>query len=199
MSWVDDKKSYVAFARQRHPAALLVTKDAWPWRVAAVFAAPFVGYASFLSSWATTFGPIMGYPRSLPSLSRRLLVHECEHTAQCEYLGWAMPVAGWFFGRKVRAWCGLPLFAALWAVGGLPIFFCPGRFFLERGADRVSWRWMLENGYDASAVRERGLAFAEKVCGRSYGWALPLMGRWLFRRAIEQEISKHGKKASLAA
>jgi hypothetical protein len=158
------------------------------------FAALFVGYRSFLTGWATTFGPIMGYPRSLLRLSWRLIVHECEHSAQCEMLGWFIPIVGWFFGRRVRTWIGFPLFALLWACGGLPVLFCPGRFFLERGADRVSWRWMLQNGSSPDEVRSRGMIFAGKVCGRQYGWSMPFIGRWLFSRAIEAEIRRAANK-----
>ena len=189
-SWIDNRQQYEAFAYTQHTAAVLVTKDAWPWKVVAAFAALFVGYRSFLTEWATTFGPIMGYPKRWLQLSYRLLVHECEHSAQCEMLGWLVPVIGWFFGRKVRTWAGFPIFALLWATGGLPIGFCPGRFFLERGADRVSWRWMLQNGSTPDQIRARGMDFAAKVCGRQYGWSMIVGGKWLFRRAIEAEIRR---------
>lgn len=194
-SWVDKKDVYVSFAHTRHQTALLVTKDAWPWKIAAVCAAIFVGYRGFLTSWATTFGPLMGYPRAFLRLSRRLLVHECWHSSQCESLGWYVPVVGWFFGPHVRTWAGLLPFALLWGLGGLPFFFCSGRFFLELGADRHAWGWMLRNGYSPDDVRTRGMAFADKVCGRQYGWSLLFIGKWLFRRAIEKEIRRAAQRS----
>jgi len=176
-SWDDHRTAFEATARAFEPAARLCTKDSWVWHpIAAVVWLLRLGrqpYRNFLDVYATTFGPIQAYPRSLKSLSSRLLCHECRHTTQAVFLGWFVPVAGWFFGRRVRAWAGLLPMGVLYGLVFLPIGLAYGRYWLERDADRTMYRWALKHGYDAQWVRDRSNSFARRVCGSDYAWAWP--------------------------
>lgn len=176
-TWTDHHGTHETVARSFEPAARLYTKDGWIWRpIAAVVWALRFGrrpYRDFLDNYATTFGPIQAYPRSFKRLSDRLLRHECRHTTQSVALGWFVPVAGWFFGRRVRAWAGLLPMAVLYGLVFFPFGLAYGRYWLERDADRAMYRWALSKGYSAQWVRDRAQEFAGDVCGAAYAWSWP--------------------------
>lgn len=199
-SWVIHKQKYQRIASEIEPAARLSTKDALLWKAVAailmVVSFGRLGYRRFLDDYATTFGPIQAYPVGLDGLSTRLLVHECRHTTQAVWLGWSFPVLGWFFGRRVRAYAGLPLMAVLYLLFPLiPVGMCLCRWLFELDADRASWRWMLRNGYTAGMVTVRAEEFARKVCGGAYVFAWPnnLGGVSVFKNAAAKVIAEHGK------
>jgi hypothetical protein len=174
MNWVHEKHIYQDFARQRHPAAVLVPNDIWLGKVVAVlrviFTFGFNSYRGFLDSTAVAFGPVQLYPGHLRSLSRQRIVHECNHTQWCEYFGWLVPIFGWFFGRTVRTWVGLPLFLVFYFLVPLPFVFAFCRWQLELEADKESYRWLVEVGAHPDLIRTRALSFGKTVCSSSYGW-----------------------------
>lgn len=211
MTWVYEKHRYQKIAESIEPAARLFSKDHWVWPFAwyvalilvtlitlgigAYFFLKKMGKKVFLENYATTFGPIQAYPKSYERLSVRLLVHECQHTKQAVFFGYFVPIIGWIpgkTGRRIRAYAGLLWMALFYLVILFPVWLCYGRYWVERNADEASYRWMLENGYDAKQVRERAAEFAEKVGGGQYFFAWPI---WLVRRgfaaAAERAVSQH--------
>jgi hypothetical protein len=200
MPWTNDRAKYEQIARTIEPAARLSTKDSWLWTALWVVGVVLtvgllaikMGRKTFLENYATTLGPIQGYPRGYSRLSKRLLVHECRHTTHCVWLGWLIPIVGWFFGRRVRAYAGLLPYAVLYLILLFPIGFCIGRWLFELDADRTSWRWQLRNGYTPEHVKERAGQFARKVCGGQYVWAwIPWLGGIAaFERAADKVIAE---------
>jgi hypothetical protein len=176
MSWVRDKQSYLAIAREIDPAIILTTKDAWVWKVIAavvmVFTFGGISYREFLEEYATTIGPVQAYPAKWSRLSRRLLVHEARHTVQCGWCGWAFPILGWVH-PKLRPWAGLPFFGVAYLLVFLPLGLAFVRWRAEIDADRASYARMLHDGDSPDRVRMRARAFAAKVCGGNYGWSWP--------------------------
>jgi len=202
ISWVIRKDEYLAIAREQHPAVILTTKDAWIWKAiaAVVMCLTFggIGYREFLENYATTIGPVQAYPRQWSKLSRRLLVHECRHTAQCAWFGWAVPILGWFF-PKLRPWVGLPLYGLAYLLIYLPLGLAFVRLCFEVDADRASYARMLIDGDSADRVLLRARAFAAKVCGGNYGWAWPKKwGLARFVKAAEEAIADY-ERAQAAA
>lgn len=201
ISWVIHRQQYQQIANKIEPAARLSTKESWLWKViaAVLMVVTFggMGYRQFLDQYAITLGPLQAYPAAWTKLSTRLLVHECTHTTWCVWLGWLIPIAGWFFGRRVRAWCGLLPFGLLYLLVFLPFVVAYGRYRAELHADVVAWRWALANGYDASMVELMAAERAETVCGGSYGWSWPKpLGRRGYSRAATKVIAQHGKEGS---
>ena len=186
-TWVVTKFRYQQIASQIEPAAKLTTKDHWIWPIiwwvmysfVFIFTLGFccklfkrnMSLEIFLKEYATTFGPLHAYPRQFDKLSKRLLVHECRHTTHCVWLGWLIPIVGWFCGRRVRAYCGLPLYALFYLLIFFPIGLAYFRYRIELDCDVAAYKWALNNGYDPNSVRERSIQFAEKVSGWSYGKA----------------------------
>jgi hypothetical protein len=198
---VIERFKYEKLAKGFEPAAKPATKDSWVWKVIAVIlhGVSFGGlpYRRFLTEVATTFGPIQAYPRELPSLSTRLLVHECRHTTQAVWLGWLFPVLGWFFGRRVRAYAGLPFMAILYLLFPLlPVALNVCRWLFELDADRASWRWMLDNGYSPDMVKLQAEEFAKDVCGGPYvfAWLSFLGGVAAFTRSAAKVVATHEQK-----
>jgi hypothetical protein len=199
VSWIDDREQYQAIAAKIDPAATLFTKDHWVWTAAWIglivitlgLAAIGMPLKKFLERYATTLGPFHGYPSAWPALSKRLLVHECRHTTQFVFAGWFVPVLGWFFGRKVRAVCGLLPMAVVYGLVIFPIGLALGRWLLELDADRTSWRWAIRNGFGAGWVRERAARFGRQVCGGPYLWAWVLGGVGVFERSAEKVICEY--------
>jgi len=192
MSWVDEKEKYDAIARSIEPAARLTTKDSWLWTALWVVGLVFtvgllaikMGRKRFLEEYATTLGPAQGYPSIFGALSKRLLVHECRHTTHCVWLGWLVPVFGWFFGRRVRAWCGLPIYAVLYLLFPvLPVGLNLGRWLFELDAEKTAWRWALRNGYPARSIVKRARDFGGRVCGGQYVWSWLPWGKTVFLNA----------------
>lgn len=190
MSWTDERAKYEAIAAEIEPAARLSTKDSafWVavWIAGVVLTLGIMAVAlpkrRFIDDFAITFGPIQSYPRSWPALSKRLLVHECRHTKQAVVMGWFVPILGWFFGRRVRAYAGLLWMTVFYLLTPIiPIGLCVGRWLLELDADRTAWRWAIRNGYDAPMIKLAASERVDKVCGRSYLWAWP---KWLGGRAL---------------
>lgn len=183
MSWTQRKDEYQALARSIDPSIRLVTKDSWPWKVMGALAMVLtfggVRYRQFLEDFATTIGPIQGYPRHWPTLEARLIVHEARHTRQARWCGlWIHP------------WVGLPLFGVLYLLIFLPLGFAFFRWRFEIDAERASYRWMLQSGqYAPEDVRQRAQNFGETVCSGSYGWSW-IGGTRAFLRAAEAEIER---------
>lgn len=197
MSWTNDKERYQQIANEADPAVILVTKDSPLWFVLWLaglvltlgLLAIKMGWKTFRDEFATTIGPIQGYPRPWGSLSERLIVHEGRHTTQAVFFGWFVPVLGWFFGRTVRAFVGLIPMGAVYLLLPVPILGAFGRFYLELDADRASWKWMLKHGASSEHVLARAIRFGAKVCGGEYLWAL-IGGQRLFEKAAKRVIAK---------
>lgn len=183
MSWSNRNHVYTKLARQIDPSIVLTTKDGWFWKLLAVFAMLFtfggISRKKFLENYATTIGPIQAYPRNWPKLSRRLLIHEAQHTRQARWCG-----------LGIHPWVGLPIFAVLYLLVLLPIGFAYFRWRFEINAERASYRWMLNNGYLRRDVRLRASTFGQRVCGGNYGWSWVIRGVEGFKKAAEAEITK---------
>lgn len=185
MSWIEHKQQYEEIAHKIDPAVRLVTKDHFLWKVLAaltmVFTCGGIKYRTFLESYATTLGPIQGYPSRYRRLSTHVLVHEARHTKQARW-----------FGLGIHPWVGLPLFAVFYLLLFLPLGFAFFRWRFEIDADLAMYRWALKEGYSEDWVRARSKRFARKVCGGNYGWSFPV---WLgglrgFEKAAERAIKE---------
>jgi hypothetical protein len=207
-SWVDERERYETIARAVEPAVVLSTKDAWGWTAAWVgllvlvtlvslgvgthFFLKKMSRSTFLGRYATTLGPLQGYPRGFERLSRSLLVHEARHTTQAVGFGYAVPVLGWLPFRRFRAVVGLLPMGLVYGLLPVPILVCYGRYRLELDADRASYRWMLRHGYSISEVRERSRRFADRVASGAYLWCWPApLVRRGFRRVLDREIATY--------
>jgi hypothetical protein len=181
MSWVVQKYRYSRIAWGIDSSVRLVTKDAWPWKVIAalVMICTFGGipYRTFLEKYATTIGPIQGYPRSWSKLSTRLLIHEARHTRQSRW-----------FGLGIHPWLGLPIFGLLYLLVFLPLGFAYCRWRFEIDADLAAYRWALRNGYEPDWVRDRAKRFGAQVCSGHYGWSWIIGGTRGFEKAAEKAI-----------
>jgi len=174
VSWTANKNHYQDVARTFWPAARLTTRLSW-----------LTGGRPF------ALGPLQIYAAEHHNLPFNTLAHEAGHNWTYELLGWTVPILGWFFGKTVRAWCGVPLFLLLYYAMppwvGLAVFRC----WFELVADRWRWRQMLHAGRTAGEVRNRADRFGRAVnhsC--AYVFALPGIGPWWYRRAAESEIAR---------
>jgi hypothetical protein len=183
-TWVTEKYKYEKIARSIDPSVRLVTKDGWYWKVIAALVMVFtfggISYRKFLDDYATTIGPLQGYPRQWQKLSTRLLVHEARHTRQARW-----------FGLWIHPWVGLPLFGVFYLLLFLPLGFAFFRWRFEIDADVASYKWQLKNGYTAEQVRARAKAFGAKVCGGNYGWSWLFGGVRGFEKAADKVIQAH--------
>jgi hypothetical protein len=205
ISWATGwrKEQYETIAESITPGVILVTKDSWFWTAAwlALVICTLGVYAikmnlhRFLHDYATTIGPIQGYPGEWETLGRRLLTHEARHTRQAQWFGYAVPVLGWIPGKTgafIRALVGLPLFGFLYLIPIFPLGFAVLRWRFEIDAELTSYKWMLKNGYTIAQVRARAVSFGTKVCGGDYGWSWP---KWLggvrgFEHAADKAIQE---------
>ncbi len=190
MSWVVHKWVYEQIAVKIEPAARLSIKGKGPWKVVDWFVP---------QDMAITLGPLQRYPRHWARLGRRLIVHECTHTTWCVWLGLLIPLLGWFFGRRARAWCGFPIFAALYLLVFLPVLLAYFRYRAELHADVVSWRWAMVNandGWTPSMIRMHARERADSVCGGKYVFSWPRsLGRRGYTQAAAKVISQHDRAA----
>ena len=184
-SWTEDRDRLLALARAIEPSVRLQTKDVWIWRLLGrlAAAATFGGISKrrFLEDFATTLGPLQGYPASW-SVERveGILVHEARHTFQARVCGLGL-----------HPWLGIPLFSVLYLALPLPLGFAWLRLLFEIDADRAAWRHALSKGTPPEAIRARARAFAGVVCSGAYGWSMPRkVGVRLFERAAERTIAE---------
>jgi hypothetical protein len=184
-SWVEDRERLGSLARAIEPSVRLETKDGRHWRALAWLAAlaTFGGISrrTFLEDYATTLGPLHGYPAGW-SVARveATLVHEARHTRQARWCGLGL-----------HPWLGMPLFAVLYLAAPLPMGLGFARLLFEIDADRAAWRHALAAGAPPDAVRRRAQEFGARVCSGHYGWPVPRrLGLALFARAAERTIAR---------
>lgn len=202
MSWTTERAEHQAFARSVDPAVILTTKDAWPWKAIAwlLYLGTFTAIKrhKFLAQFATTIGPIQGYPKEWQTLNRSTIVHEAQHTKQAKWFGWLVPIVGWLPGRvghTLRALAGLPFMLLFYVLLPLPLGLAVGRWLFEVNAERAAYRYRAGKGEQLAALLYRARTFGSKVCGAAYGWSWP---RWFggvraFERAARRAYAKHGK------
>lgn len=199
MTWVLEKHRYQKLATAAEPTVTITTKDSKFWVALWVFLVTItlglyaigMRLGRFLKEFATTVGPVQGYPREWPRLSERTIVHECRHTSDIVFLGWFIPILGWIT-RKMRAWVGLVPAGLIYGVLPFPILLCYGRYKMELRADEESYRWMLKNGFGAEEVKARAASFAETVGSGAYFWPWPKpLVRRGFKAAAERVIREH--------
>lgn len=185
MSWVSEKDRLEKIAHEFDPAIRLVTKDSWFWKALAwlLFIVTFgaTSRTRFLERFATTIGPVMGFPAVWTAAQvEALLPHEGRHVYHARVLGF-----------YIHPWIGLPLYFILYILVPIPVGFSICRALFELDADRASWLYWYRKGvWDAHMVRARAQAFATTVAGSAYGWSLPgPLVRWLFGRAAEKVIA----------
>lgn len=161
------------------------TKDVWIWKTLGVLAAAAtfggISYRRFLDEFATTLGPLQGYPASWSAERvEAILVHEARHTRQARLCGLGL-----------HPWLGLPVFAVLYLALPFPLGFAWLRVLFEIDADRAGWRHALARGATPDQIRQRARGFGRVVCSGAYGWSLPpRFGVRLFERAAERVISE---------
>lgn len=172
-------------ARAIEPSVRLQTKDVWIWKLlgalATVATLGGISYRRFLEDFATTLGPLQGYPAAW-SVERveAILVHEARHTRQARWCGLGL-----------HPWLGLPLFAVLYLALPLPMGMAWLRLLFELDADRAVWRHALRHGASPEEIRARARGFARVVCSGAYGWSLPpRVGVRVFERAAERVIAE---------
>lgn len=200
-TWVTERFRYRRAATAVEPAATLTSKDGLAWRVLWWLGAvltlgvlpALLPLRRFLEDFATAVGPWVGIPRRWPSVTPRLLRHECRHATQFTWFGWLTPVLGWCFGRRVRAAAGVLPLGVAYALLPLPIGLALGRYWLEADAEVAAWRGGLADGTLPPAdVRARATEFGRLLAGPSYGFAWPWAVRCLRRRA-EREVARWEK------
>lgn len=170
MSWTDNRSAYEALARDKNKDAILTTKDHWLWSALwwlgvvltlGLFAVG-ISRKRFLTEFATTIGPVQGYPKEWPSLDQVVVIHECEHVRQMQLCG---------FGN---AWVGLLLYTLLYILLPVPLGFAWFRYYFERRADEVAWKWAFEMGtMNLSEILAQSARRAKMVSGGSYFWSVP--------------------------
>jgi hypothetical protein len=177
--WVHDKSRLTRLAREIDSAARITTKDGWFWRALAWLLQPLIAREKFLNDFATTIGPLQGYPRHWPiDFVERALVHESRHTRQARW-----------FSLGIHPWAGLPIMGIMYILLPIPIGLAWIRYRLELDADRASWRHQLRRGATAAEIMLRAARFATIVASRKYGWSVPgRWARWGFKRAAKRLI-----------
>jgi hypothetical protein len=186
--WVGERARLEALARAIEPSVRVQTKDGWHWRalawLAALATAGGISRRTFLEDYATTLGPLHGYPAGWSAERvEATLVHEARHTRQARWCGLGL-----------HPWLGMPVFAALYLALPFPVGLGLGRLLFELDADRAAWRHALAAGAPPDQVRARARAFAGRVCSGHYGWPVPRrLGTALFVRAAERAIAAHAR------
>lgn len=184
-SWTQERERLEALARAIEPSVRLQTKDGRIWKLLGGLAAfatlGGVSYRRFLDQFATTLGPLQGYPAAWsPERVEAVLVHEARHSRQARLCG-----------LGIHPWLGFPVFAVLYLALPLPMGFAWLRLLFEIDADRASWRFALARGASPQQIRERARDFGTVVCSGAYGWPLPRsLGVRLFERAAERVIAQ---------
>jgi len=185
VAWFEEQPRLQRLARTIEPTARLETKDGWLWRAMAR-ALPLVTLGgisrrAFLEDYATTIGPLQGYPRAWDAAAvERLLVHEARHTRQARW-----------FALGLHPWLGVPLMGVAYLLLPLPLGLAYVRYRLELDADAADWRHRLARGAGADEIRSRARQLAERVASGHYGWAWPR--RWALRgfaRAAERALAR---------
>lgn len=175
MSWVGNKDHFQEVARGFWPGATLTTN-----RVLSAI----TGGRPF------AIGPWQIYKKDWTSIRFETLAHEAGHNWTYELLGWLIPIAGWFFGKRVRAFCGIPFFLILYFLPPFTLIMV-FRCWFELIADRNRWRYMISRGEGRAAVLARAEQFGKTVNSTcSYLWAFPWIGPWWFRRSAKKLCSK---------
>jgi len=193
-TWVGERGRLEALARAIEPSVRVQTKDGVHWRalawLAAIATVGGISRRTFLEDYATTLGPLHGYPAGWSAERvEATLVHEARHTRQARLCGLGL-----------HPWLGLPLFAALYLALPLPVGLGLARLLFELDADRAAWRRALAAGAPPDQVRARAREFAARVCSGHYGWPVPRrLGVALFARAAEGAIAAHARALAPAA
>lgn len=179
MSWINDRDYYEQFAKTIDPSIKLVTKDGLFWKIIGnilqVVTFNRFKKKTFLEKYATTIGPIQAYPKSYNKISKRLIIHEGEHTKCSRRLG---------FG--INPWVGLPFMFILYVLI-FPIGFSPFRYLFELEAVREEWKYMNKNGIPKNKIHECAKRFAIKLSSANYGWAMP---KSFILKQFEKEVEK---------
>ena len=198
MNWLEDKATYEKLARQIEPTAILTTNLAlvWVWVLGVILTLGFlplaISWKKFLDQYSMTVGPVQGYPRRRVRLARRLIVHECGHSAQVAFVGWFVPVLGWLH-RKVRVWVGLPFWLVIYFLVLRFPFMRFGCFYCELDADRRVWRWwMAEEQVSLDEIEAYILSRVDALSGREYVWAVTRgFALKRYKRAFDKDANGH--------
>jgi hypothetical protein len=188
MSWTKDKERLEKLAHSIDPAVRLSTKNGWVWKAISwiLFVVMFGQFnrESFLNRFATTLGPVQGYPEGWSATQvEHTLIHESRHTRQARA-----------FGLFIHPWVGLPLMFLAYVLLPLPAGLAVFRAWLELDADRYRWRLLLKRGVPASDIRARAAGFADTVSSAAYGWSLPASWtrKWFLKEA-EKAIAENSE------
>jgi len=196
-SWLDEREEYQIWAEVEEPIAVLEDKSAWYWTALYVLGVVFtlgfllfgISLRRFREDFATTLITRQGYPARWASLSRRVVVHEGRHTTQATWFGWLFFPIAWT-SRRLRAWLGVPGFAAVYFLLPVPVGFALGRFFLELDADKRAWaRCLSEQSMTPADVTSHAERRWRTLSGGSYFWAVPTpFARYFYRSAAKRSL-----------
>jgi len=176
MSWEQNKEHYQEIAQGFWPGATLTTNR---------FLSMLTGGRPF------ALGPWQLYDKKWNSIRFDTLAHEAGHNWTYEILGWLIPILGWFFGKRVRAFCGIPLFLILYFIFPFPVGVAIFRSWFELIADRSRWRFMITKGEDRAAIVARAVKFGKTVnLSSAYIWAFPLFGVCWYKYSAEKLCEK---------
>lgn len=176
MSWTENKDHYQAVARGFWPGATLTTNCV---------------LSALTGGRPFAIGPWQIYRKDWDSIQFETLAHEGGHNWTYELLGWLIPVVGWFFGKRVRAFCGIPFFLLLYFLILFPIGVAVFRSWFELIADRNKWKYMISRGEGRVSVMARAEQFGKTVNSSSaYIWAFPGIGTWWYKLAAKRVCDK---------
>jgi hypothetical protein len=165
-SWLKDKEALQTFARSIDSSIILMSKEHWLWVVISYLLRFLMPREKFLNKFATTIGPLHGYPKGYSTEDvRRVIPHEGRHTQQVRACGLFIPYIG--------PWLGIIPMTILYVLL-LPVGFNWFRYKFELDANVASWKYKVNNmGWSLDAIEVAAYRTAKIVGSRSYGWPLP--------------------------
>jgi len=171
-SWLHQKEELQRAARKIDKSVILLPKDHWifhlVWWTAAVFTLSAFAWGihrkTFFERFATTIGPLQGYPKSWTYHQvLRVIIHESRHTRQCRW-----------FGLMIHPWLGLPLYFVLYSLLLFPVGLAYFRVWFEVDADKAKWKVLIaEHGWGPVQVTADAKRRAAMVSSGLYFWPLP--------------------------
>jgi hypothetical protein len=167
MGWVDQKSELELIGKKIDPSVIISTKDSFFWQILATLVAmvTFGGLSRrrFLDDFATTIGPLQGYPASWEYDSvKSTIIHESRHTQQARW-----------FGLGLSPWLGLPFFGLCYLLLPIPLGFAYGRYWFEFDACRFTYRYKLKEGWDPRDILDQADHASSNISSGAYGWAVP--------------------------
>jgi hypothetical protein len=183
-SWMSKHAVLGLMALEFDESIRLYSKDHWLMKLCGwfLFLVSFGFYKRefFATEFATTVGNFHFYPKEWSVEEVEIsLAHEAEHTKQFRK-----------FGLGIHPMVGLVPGFLIYVLFPLPIFFCYGRFWMEKNADAAMWKYALKNlNWTPNEVLSDSLLEAEYLSSLSYLWAYPrTLALKEYKKVAEQVI-----------